>query len=762
MLTTAPLPRMPTPEADDIDYFGSTASIAKARSDNDALKLAWWLRQRDTRAALRHAAEAAAAAPHRHVLARLALVRGEAALLFDRLGDVEIELATARDGFVDHPLGLGDAALLQASLLDQQGHDRMQPLRQALTHYQAAGHAPRQWLASTWLACLEAMQDPDHAQARWGQALDDAAVTGDPGLLTFVEGARGSMAWRHGDPAAAIACYQRGFDAARACGQLQSAVTLALNIGIAFSTLNDHEGALDWAARARAIVEPTGWPYLTGWSLMQTGSMLLALGRAQAAFDLLQAQMTLFDTAQGSRNHVLACQVLGESCLELQRPDDGLRWLRRSLRGARAAPYPDLEVGSLRFAALAESRLGRVDAAVAHAGQALALAEAQDDWARQATIHHVLAEIARDHKLPLPDGSDACNATIHHLQAALDRGARMPGFSAPPDWLQALSMAQQAVGDLVGALASERRASRARQQQQALRSDELATAMLVRHRTAQAEAEAERQRVLAEASELRAELITSQGALEQERLQRMLLHTAKLAALGRLAAGVVHEMSHPVGTVALLAETLQAQLAAHDGAPSAIDDAATTLVGESRRLLHFVTRLRDFARAEPVQVARHDLRTVLADARQLFEPRLVVERIALEVELPSVTVAVDPQRLALAVANLVFNAADALAGRAEPRIWLHARVGACAVVLQVDDNGPGLSADVQAHLFEPFFTTRPQGLGLGLILSSESLSAMDGRLTAGQRPGGGARFTIELPLPGQPLPPTAAGPVHAA
>ena len=80
-----------------------------------------------------------------------------------------------------------------------------------------------------------------------------------------MEGARGTAAWRRGDPGAAIVCFQRGFHASLSCGQLQSAATLAQNIGIAFSTLNDHQGAMEWADRARDIVEPTGWVYATAW-----------------------------------------------------------------------------------------------------------------------------------------------------------------------------------------------------------------------------------------------------------------------------------------------------------------------------------------------------------------------------------------------------------------------------------------------------------------------------------------------------------------
>jgi len=157
--------------------------------------------------------------------------------------------------------------------------------------------------------------------------------------------------------------------------------------------------------------------------------------------------------------------------------------------------------------------------------------------------------------------------------------------------------------------------------------------------------------------------------------------------------------------------------------------------------------LRDFARAEPLRLATHSLRSVMADARQLFAPRLGVERVAYHEDLPELAVQVDPQRLALAVANLVFNAADAMAGRDGRAIRVHARPADDAVVaLCVDDTGPGLAPAVREHLFEPFFTTKPEGkgLGLGLALSAESLAAMGGRIRADNRAEGGARFTITL------------------
>ena len=748
-----------------VDFFGTPEDIAAQQARladasttarecaETAIALAWYLRQRDTHAALRHADTAAAlldslpAIDRPVAIGRLCLTRAEAAWLFNRMDDANADLARARAAFEDagDVVGLGDAHMLHASLLDQTGGDRTSAVRAAGLQYHAAKNRMRERISATWSACVEATANPDVAESAWGEALREAAALQHAGLTTFVEGANGTMAWRRSDPGAAIVCFQRGFEAALASGQLQSAITLAQNVGIAFSMLNDHEGAIAWADRARELVRPTGWPYVSGWCLMQTASILLGLRRVQAAKELLLEGMPSMQGSEGSRNHTMACEILGEACLELDERDEALRWCDTAHRGAVKLGFPDLMCSSLRNMASALSRLGRVDEAVRAAQQGLAIAREHHDWQRVATIGHVLARIARQHGLPPPPGSAAVSGAIHHLEAALADGARMPGFVAPPEWHAELSADHEMAGNLEQALARERLASRARAQTQLRRAEEMATAMLVRHQTERALADARHQRILAEASELRAALLEAQATLEKERMQSLLVHAGKMVAVGRLASGVVHEMSHPVGTLLLLAESLQERLA---DVPAELGSTLRTLVDETRRLQQFVVRLRDFARAEPPQLAHHDLRSVLADARQLFGPRLTLERIRYSDELPSLTVRIDPQRLALAVANLVFNAADALRGRPDPQIRIEAMAVGDVVELRVDDNGPGLTEAVLAKLFEPFFTTKPegQGLGLGLAISAESLAAMGGRIAAANRPQGGGRFTIALPL----------------
>jgi two-component system C4-dicarboxylate transport sensor histidine kinase DctB len=226
-------------------------------------------------------------------------------------------------------------------------------------------------------------------------------------------------------------------------------------------------------------------------------------------------------------------------------------------------------------------------------------------------------------------------------------------------------------------------------------------------------------------------------------MQGLLVHAGKMVAVGRLASGLMHEMSHPVGTLLLLAGSMAEALQSRDD-DTAAD--ARDLQREAERLAQIVRRLRDFARAESPQLASHDLRTVLADARTLYGPRLAMERIACDDGVPALTIWADTERLSLAIANLVFNAADAMEGGSDKRLWISAMRQGDRVALSVRDNGPGLSPAVAERLFEPFFTTKPEGkgLGLGLAVSAESIAGMQGRITAGNAPQGGAEFTIEL------------------
>jgi C4-dicarboxylate-specific signal transduction histidine kinase len=243
-------------------------------------------------------------------------------------------------------------------------------------------------------------------------------------------------------------------------------------------------------------------------------------------------------------------------------------------------------------------------------------------------------------------------------------------------------------------------------------------------------------------------LAEAKAELANEKMRHVLVHAGKMVAVGRLASGVVHEMSHPVGAIALLAGNAGALLANGRGTEAA--DMLGQISDDVRRLKNLIGRLRDFARADPPRLSRCDLAQVVSDARQLFGPRLKMETVDYREALDSVGVNVDAERLALVIANLVINAADAVMESSRKIIEVASTVADGQVLLTVRDSGPGLSDSVKERLFEPFFTTKPegQGLGLGLALSAESLASIGGRLEADNDNGplGGARFTVMLPL----------------
>jgi hypothetical protein len=157
----------------------------------------------------------------------------------------------------------------------------------------------------------------------------------------------------------------------------------------------------------------------------------------------------------GSRNHALACQILGEATLQLEENEEALRWCEAAHRGGQALHSPDLVSGSLRFMAQALSRLGRADEALAAAREALAVAEGERDWHRVATIRHALAEIARRH------------GPAWRAPAASPTSSRLRAGAACPDSAAAGLASARAAYEVAGAAEALRAcASQARAREQ--------------------------------------------------------------------------------------------------------------------------------------------------------------------------------------------------------------------------------------------------------------------------------------------------------
>jgi signal transduction histidine kinase len=242
-------------------------------------------------------------------------------------------------------------------------------------------------------------------------------------------------------------------------------------------------------------------------------------------------------------------------------------------------------------------------------------------------------------------------------------------------------------------------------------------------------------------------------AVERDRLQTELRRSERLAALGKLLAGVAHEVRNPLAGIHSTVQLWQRGIGPDE-------ESVAGLVDEVDRLESIVARLLQFSRADAQDLAPGDLNAVAAEAARLARPAAEAQGVRVELELdPSLPpVAMAPPALLQVFRNLTANALHVMPGGGTLRLATKSDPSRRAALVTVSDTGPGLPPEVLAHLFEPFFTTKPSGTGLGLAIAREIALAHRGELRAGARSDGpGAAFTLLLPA-WRPDPDDAQGP----
>lgn len=258
------------------------------------------------------------------------------------------------------------------------------------------------------------------------------------------------------------------------------------------------------------------------------------------------------------------------------------------------------------------------------------------------------------------------------------------------------------------------------------------------------------------ASELRSERLALEKRLaeleettaELRSAQEQILRSARLASVGRLAAGVAHEIGNPLAAILGLVELVRAGgLEERERA-----EFLARIQSETERINSIIRDLLDFSRKAPDEdeaSASADLREVVADAVHLIAPQKDLRAITVEQrlaeDLPRVRGGSD--RLTQVVLNLLLNAADAIEGEGRITIEVARTDDGHAVALAVSDTGPGIAPEIRDTLFEPFVTTKPagHGTGLGLAVCHTIVEQLGGTITASSAPEGGARFEVRLP-----------------
>jgi signal transduction histidine kinase len=248
--------------------------------------------------------------------------------------------------------------------------------------------------------------------------------------------------------------------------------------------------------------------------------------------------------------------------------------------------------------------------------------------------------------------------------------------------------------------------------------------------------------------ELPAAFSRTHRALELQR--RRSAAAERVAAWREVAQHLAHEVKNPLVPIRLTVENLTlARRQAPDRFPRMFDDGMRTILEEVQQLSRIVSEFSEFARLPLPAPRPTDLGPLIDRAIELHaaEPGLKIER-RIDPETP--VVSIDPDLVSRALKNVVANAVDAvLEGAArtglEPRIEIGVRLVEGMAEIEIADNGPGLSDESARHIFEPYFTTKPDGTGLGMTLTYRIIVDHGGTIVAENRHEGGARVVIRLP-----------------
>ena len=525
-----------------MDYFGHEHDLAALRQSQSAsgraVELAWYLRKRDTRQALALLASSGPLEGRCH--ARATLIRGEAAWLFGELGDSARLIAQALQAFeqLRDALGVGDCRLAEASLQHELGRADLHKsaLELAMTAYAGAGDRVRTLLAAARLANFAGYEDAAAAQQRWGAALDEADASGHPGLQAAAQMARGSIAFQ-GDAPASARAYQRGFDLAMASGDLHAASLQATNAGAVFVNMHVADLALEWMERGQAAVQDTGWPRPTAWCKVQMAAVLTDLRRFEHARALLEEGRAALASCPG-RPYAHACWYLGEICIELGDPERAVALFDETEQLGASMSHADLVAHGLRGQAQAHSLAGRPEQAVQAAQRGLDHASQHDNRWHEVLMLQVLAQIARKHGLPRPEGRTAPGAAACYLEQALAVGEAIAGYGVAPELHVDLSRDHEAAGNWRQALHHERLATQAREAANSKQASDRVVAMQIRYETDQAKAEAEHHKALAAIENQRARALEA----AHETLQHLALIGQEITA--HLDAEEVFQVLH--------------------------------------------------------------------------------------------------------------------------------------------------------------------------------------------------------------------------
>jgi signal transduction histidine kinase len=231
------------------------------------------------------------------------------------------------------------------------------------------------------------------------------------------------------------------------------------------------------------------------------------------------------------------------------------------------------------------------------------------------------------------------------------------------------------------------------------------------------------------------------------RTQELALSNERLAAIGKMAAHVTHEIRNPLSAMGLNVEMLEEELTQDAGAGrSEVKSLLTAIQREVQRLEYLSEEYLRVARLPEPRMEAEDVSSVVREVVDFARREIEIagSTIALRAQSPLPPALFDEAQLRQALLNLLRNAREAMPDGGSIDVQVVAE--GMSVIIDVDDRGGGIPAEIRARVFDPFFSTKGEGTGLGLAITRHIVEAHGGSIACEPREGGGTRFRIALPI----------------
>ena len=250
--------------------------------------------------------------------------------------------------------------------------------------------------------------------------------------------------------------------------------------------------------------------------------------------------------------------------------------------------------------------------------------------------------------------------------------------------------------------------------------------------------------------------ITEQVRTEEEvrRNRDELAHVLRVATMGELATSVAHELNQPLSAIAANSQAARRFLTAEQPNTEEAIDALTDITSDAKRAGDVIRRMRDFLIKRKLDRQLVDINKVVSNVAELLRSDAVGRQVTVTLDLADALPAISGDRTQVeqVILNLMVNAFEAMTSDEIDRRELVVRTSvgdAGSTEITVSDTGPGFHPGRRDDVFEPFVTTKANGLGMGLSISRSIINAHGGQLEAGHNPHGGATLHITLPAAGE-------------